>query len=605
MLLILLLSMLVVLLNLSLPTRQVSGSGANIPLAAEETRADQAGPPWFNQAWNYRKPVVITNTGQDWLYYQVLIILDDGNFDFDLAQADGADVRFTLGEGTILIPYWIEAWDSINQLAYVWLRVPDVEQGETTIYLYFNNPTASPGGDGESTFDGFDDDWDLDQFAGEGFNLSDVVGNPDADGVIKTPITWSVIEGSPEVSPGGELILENGEGIASVATYQNLAVGFRASFGAGAGNEWIGFYNESTGKRAMIGDLPADPTNLYLRNYNTGESNILIPRVAGDWHGEFHIYEVRWCLNPGNCDINQTLADIDHGLTWKVLTTQVPGTELPVTLHNNNTGTASTLLVDWIYVRKYSNIEPSVWIGEKQGLVELGISMSDFPDPLPIGNALTYQLVVMNTGTINAPGVVVTDTLPGSVEIGPVSPSQGNCGSGGIFVCDLGMILSNSVASITVVVTPTVDGVITNTAEVGSPGYELDLSDNQYEEPSLVDSAPPVVNWESPVENGGTYVATERLVLLEASASDNDQVASVEFKFWDHNGGGWMSIGTDNTYPYQVFFDIDAYNLEPFQVYQTFVVGTDRAGNESDPYNPLQRIFIVRRLSAYLPIMMK
>ena len=108
----------------------------------------------------------------------------------------------------------------------------------------------------------------------------------------------------------------------------------------------------------------------------------------------------------------------------------------------------------------------------------LGSAMTDTPDPLPVGASLTYQLSILNSGSINAPGVVVTDVLPGNVQIGEVSASQGSCIPGGTVNCDLGTLLSNSTASITVIVTPTVNGVITSTATVGSPGFELNLSDN-------------------------------------------------------------------------------------------------------------------------------
>jgi uncharacterized repeat protein (TIGR01451 family) len=598
------LSMLVLFFMVFLAAEQASGTVLSASIGGNvENNADQAGPPWLvEEGWNYRRPIVITNDGGDWLHYQVLITLDNNNFDFNLANTDGSDLRFTLSEGTILIPYWIESWDSSNQNAYVWVRVPLLDHGDTTIYLYYNNPDAALASDGDATFDGFDDDWDL--FKVEGYNPKDDVSTTEYTGGVKSPFNWSVISGTPDVSQDGYLILANGTGIKSTSTYQNQAIGFRANFGAGGGNEWAGFYNEDNDRRTMIGDRSVDPTNLYLRNYNTGESNSLLPRVGGsDWHGVDHTYEVRWCILNINCDVTQSTGDIDHGIRTTTLTTEVPLVALPITLHNNNSGTASTLLIDWVYVRKYSNIEPTYLVGGKQGLVELVIENIDTPDPLPAGETLTYQLTIFNTGTINATGVVVTNTLPTSVQLGEITSSQGSCVPGGIILCNLNTILANSMANITIIVTPTIDGVIMDSAVVGSPGYELEFGDNTVEQTTLVDSVPPVVNWEEPVQNGGTYIVYGRLVQLEASATDNDQVASVDFKYWDHNGGGWTPIGTDYTYPYQDQFDLG--DLVPYQTYQVFVTGTDRAGNKSDPYSPLQRIYIERRLSVFLPLMIK
>ena len=50
---------------------------------------------------------------------------------------------------------------------------------------------------------------------------------------------------------------------------------------------------------------------------------------------------------------------------------------------------------------------------------------------------MTYQLTITNTSTIDAPEVVVTDTLPVSVQLGPISSSQGSCVPGSVILCDL------------------------------------------------------------------------------------------------------------------------------------------------------------------------
>ena len=118
-----------------------------------------------------------------------------------------------------------------------------------------------------------------------------------------------------------------------------------------------------------------------------------------------------------------------------------------------------------------------------------------------------------------------------------------------------------------------------------------------------MNSQPPVVNWEEPVSTGEIYISYNDQVSLEASATDNDQVATVEFLYWDHNSEVWKFIGSDNIYPYQVSFDTSP--LEPDQAYLTIVRGIDRAGNKSDPYSPLQIIYIERRLLAFLPLMIK
>jgi uncharacterized repeat protein (TIGR01451 family) len=578
-----------------------SKAASTNPIIGEnKTEPGQVGPPWYDEAWQYRRRVVITNNGATLDWYQVLIKLDNSNFNFSHAKTDGADIRFVFIDQTTELKYWIESWDSVNQLAYIWVRVPNLSNGNSSIYLYYHNPNATPVSDGTTTFDNFDDNWN--QFPGERMIMQDegtqIFQSPEE---VNFPFNWSTISGSPTV-PSGILNLTPGDGIRSYSTYAfttvGNAMGMRANFGLGNGYEWGGFIFEAGGQRTMIGELPSDPGNLYLIDYRTAYENVLLPRVGGnDWHNQYHNFEVRW-------NNSQSKADIDHGVITVGSTQplQVPNKSLPVTLYSN-TGSNATLKVDWVYVRQYREPEPTFSLGGEQGLVELSINNTDSPDPIRKGARLTYQLTISNTSSINAPGMMVTDTLPTSVQVGPISSSQGSCVPGSVILCDLNIIYANSTASITIIVTPTVDGEINNTATVGSPGYELDLNDNSSVQKTLVDSVPPVVNWERPAKNGQRYVSGGGLVTLEASATDNDQVAWVEFRLWDHNGHKWISIGTDNTYPYQALFNSNI--LEVYQIYQMFVIGCDRAGNQSNPYDPLQVIYIERRLPVYLPFMTK
>ena len=585
-----------VLFIIFIVSARVSNAAPTNPLTiANHIEAEQSGPPWYNEAWHYRRPVIITNNGASLPYYQVLITLNSANFNFNRAKTDGSDVRFTHSDGTTDLKYWIESWDKAGQLAYIWVRVPSLGNGSTSIYLYYNNPQATPVSDGSATFDSFDDNWS--QFTGEGyFPQADAAQIRTSPEQVNSPFVWTIISGSPETI-SGILYLEDGDGIKSNSSYLYNAVGMKANFGSGNGYEWGGFINGAGDQATMIGDLPSDPVNLYLRDYRTGFENVLLPRVGGnDWHNGYHIYEARW--NAG-----QSIGDIDHGVKTVVsaVPSQVPNISLPVTFYSY-VGSNATLMVDWVYVRQYRDPEPTCIVSAEQGLVQLSINNSDSPDPLTPGTTLSYQLTITNSSTIDAPEVVVTDTLPLSVQRGPISSSQGSCVPGSVIVCDLNSIPANSMATITIIVTPTVDGEISNLAVVGSPGFELDLSDNTSNQTTFVDSVPPVVIWERPAHNGELYFAFGGQVTLEASATDNSgQLAWVEFRLWDHIGLKWITIGNDTSYPYQVSFDSSI--LVPNQIYQMYALGVDRAGNVSDPYNPLQRIFIERRLPVFLPLL--
>ena len=132
---------------------------------------------------------------------------------------------------------------------------------------------------------------------------------------------------------------------------------------------------------------------------------------------------------------------------------------------------------------------------------DLAVAKSDSADPVAFGDQLSYTLTVNNTGEGDATGVMLTDTLPSSVDFVSVSPS-GSCGeSGGEVTCDLGDLASGDDATVTIVVEPTATGTITNSVAVTSvetddnPGNNTDSEDTTVTEllcnglvPTIVDT---------------------------------------------------------------------------------------------------------------------
>ena len=66
-------------------------------------------------------------------------------------QPDGDDIRFTTGDKVTEIPYWIES--GINTTStIIWVKVPSIPTGDSTIYLYYSNPGASTASSAPNTF---------------------------------------------------------------------------------------------------------------------------------------------------------------------------------------------------------------------------------------------------------------------------------------------------------------------------------------------------------------------------------------------------------------------------------------------------------------------
>ena len=100
-------------------------------------------------------------------------------------------------------------------------------------------------------------------------------------------------------------------------------------------------------------------------------------------------------------------------------------------------------------------------------LADIGITLAAAPDPVQISNQLTYTLVIQNSGPVDVADVVVTDSLPVSVNFVNASTSQGSATAEGSGLrWDAGPLTNGGIASATITVTPTSVGVITNTAIV-------------------------------------------------------------------------------------------------------------------------------------------
>lgn len=140
-----------------------------------------------------------------------------------------------------------------------------------------------------------------------------------------------------------------------------------------------------------------------------------------------------------------------------------------------------------------SQSQAQVQCNEIQESAGLSITKSDSPDPVTVGNALTYTLTVTNNGPDQATGVTVTDVIPSSFTFNNATPSQGTCNPlvGQTLTCNLGTIANGGNATVTISVTPTQAGIISNTAVVSGNEPDPDPDDNSDTESTTVNGAGP------------------------------------------------------------------------------------------------------------------
>jgi uncharacterized repeat protein (TIGR01451 family) len=118
---------------------------------------------------------------------------------------------------------------------------------------------------------------------------------------------------------------------------------------------------------------------------------------------------------------------------------------------------------------------------------DLAITKSATPSSVLSGNRLTYTLTLNNNGPQDATGVSVSDPLPDSVHFNSAIASQGTCTrstttnpqpKGGTLTCSLGNLANGASARVTIVVTTTTPGTLTNSATVSGNDQDPNPDNN-------------------------------------------------------------------------------------------------------------------------------
>ena len=117
---------------------------------------------WWNKDWKYRKEITfdlspagadVADTVDD---VPVLIRLSLANFSyFNDTKPDGSDFRIIGGDDKTPLKFHFEKYDAQNQIALLWVRVPQLTGGAKTdkIYAYYGNPEAPAAFDVPGTYD--------------------------------------------------------------------------------------------------------------------------------------------------------------------------------------------------------------------------------------------------------------------------------------------------------------------------------------------------------------------------------------------------------------------------------------------------------------------
>ncbi|MBI1741721.1 DUF11 domain-containing protein [Candidatus Acetothermia bacterium] len=186
---------------------------------------------------------------------------------------------------------------------------------------------------------------------------------------------------------------------------------------------------------------------------------------------------------------------------------------------------------------------------------DLSVTKIDSPDPVIVGNNVTYTVTVTNNGPGTATGVTATDTLPPGVTFVSATPSQGSCSqAAGVVTCNLGTLTNGSSATITIVITTSAAGMITNTVSVAANETDTNPNNNTATQSTTVNPSAnlSIVKSDSPdqVNAGGTLTYTLQINNAGPSPATSVTVTDVlpaGVTFISAIGSGWScseSAGT-------------------------------------------------------------
>ena len=319
---------------------------------------------WWNTDWQYKREITIQeNSGNNLTDYQVKIVLNSSNFDFSKANSDGSDIRFVDSDDTTPLSYWIEKWDSVNQEAIVWVKVPSIPANSTkTIYMYYGNPSASSESNGDAVFEFFDDfeetsldtnKWDVMSSAGTyEITNSQFIAYPGTSGAmgIISKNTYNFEELAIEVRDAVDVDYYDGD-------YERTVVGVTNdnSYGQVPPNAYHAIWEYKYDDRAAIAKTDANRVETILQT-TTGVPvpDSVFVRKTIILHNGYQNFTAHGYFSISASDTS--LTNQNSYVFWQ--------------------GYKSKAMIDWIAVRKYTDPEPTYLIGEEE-IREITLELTD------------------------------------------------------------------------------------------------------------------------------------------------------------------------------------------------------------------------------------
>ncbi len=175
--------------------------------------------------------------------------------------------------------------------------------------------------------------------------------------------------------------------------------------------------------------------------------------------------------------------------------------------------------------------------------VDLAVTMTDTPDPVLLGNDLTYTIEITNNGELAASGVTLTDTLPVGASLVSATTTQGSCAGTTTITCNLGGLGAGAAATVTIIIKPPASLNISNTASVSSTETDPNQTNNSATQTTSVQFADLSVTKSST----STRVAAGSQVIYLITARNNQGLTANNVTLADNLPGQVTFVSCSST----------------------------------------------------------
>ena len=327
---------------------------------------------WWDTSYKFRRKVVVNWQGKGKLLDYPIAL----NVSHDIyMNGDFSDIRFTWkGNGTeVEIPYWIK--DKVNsQWALVWIRIPVIYPGTSELYMYYGNPGAKsrsdrgkvcPGGSPDDFCYELYEDFDGTALNMSTWNTSSLQGVRVSDGVL-------ILDppGGDSCSPrvwtnrkfGSNIIVEFRERGHDYGSWKVQAFGLAEKIRCSD----FGFRSYSVIPHANVIGFQTDPDTPNTYAGARGESSDFFKIKIPAWSDTWQDFKIVW--TDSKIEFWHTGIKIGEGS----YSGYIPRKRLHLFFGYQFAGT-KTVQIDWIRVRKYSDIRITYSIKDREA--RSGLSM--------------------------------------------------------------------------------------------------------------------------------------------------------------------------------------------------------------------------------------